>query len=409
MKLMILGASYSQLNAIIRAKSEGITVLASDYMEDSIGKKYADEKALASTFDYDATLEAAKGHQINGIMTTGTDQPVLTVSKVAQAIDLPAFLSVETAYHVTNKKPMKQIFTKHGIPTVDYRIIQYNFEDKELEGLAFPVVIKPLDSQGQRGIYKLNTIKDIRIHFNDVLKYSREKEILVESYYENDEITISGWVKNGKAKVLTVTDRVTFKEEDQIGICLSHEFPSKHLNAYKETIKELTNRIIEVFHINEGPIYFQMFVGKEGIKVNEIACRIGGAYEDEFIPLVTGVDILKMVIDFSLTKTYNSSTLELYDFEQIDRYASIQLFFFREGTINYMTPLEALKTLKGIYNAGYLYNLSDEVMAIENATTRAGYAIITGESQEVLQYNKQLFYSKMKILDTKGNDMVIHS
>jgi len=409
MKLMILGASHAQLNAIIRAKQEGLTVLATDYLENSIGKQYADEQGLASTFDVSETLHIAREKQVDGIMTTGTDQPVLTVNKVAHTLGLPAFLSNETAYRVTNKKAMKQIFTHKNIPTVDYRIIEQDFEDEVLDGLTFPVVIKPLDSQGQRGIFKLYHIDTIREYFNEVLKYSREKEILVESYYPNDEITISGWVKNGQVKLLTVTDRITFDEEDKIGICLAHEFPSKHLEKNKETIEAITHQIVEAFHIKEGPIYFQMFVGSEGIKVNEIACRIGGAYEDEVIPLLTGVDVLKMVIDYSVSKPYDVIALDAYDFNANKKWASIQLFFLKEGKISSMPKIDELKNLEGVYNVNCFYKENDKVKTIHNATARAGYGIITGDSCEVLQKNIKKFYEKLQILDQDGKNMVIHA
>lgn len=409
MKLMILGASHAQLNAIKRAKESGIVVLATDYLEDSIGKKYADEQGLASTFDVTATLDIAKSKQIDGIMTTGTDQPVLTVNRVAHALGLPAFLNNETAYRVTNKRAMKQIFTKKNIPTVDYRLIERDFSNAELSGLAFPVVVKPLDSQGQRGVFKLNTIEEIRLHFDEVLKHSRENEILVESYYKNEEITISGWVKNGQAKLLTVTDRVTFEEDDKIGICLAHEFPSKHLSTYQETIKAITYEIVEAFHIKEGPIYFQMLIGDEGIKVNEVACRIGGAYEDEVIPMLTGIDILKMVIDFSVGNPYDITALEAYDYEMNKKYASVQLFFLKQGRISNIPHIDELKNIDGVYSVGFFYKENDEVKAIRNATARAGYAIITAESQEMLKDKLKMFYEKMQILDSEGQNMVIHA
>ncbi|PKM51959.1 MAG: carboxylate--amine ligase [Firmicutes bacterium HGW-Firmicutes-7] len=406
---MILGASYAQLNAIKRASVSGIKVLATDYSKTSIGKMYADEHAFASTFDVDTTLKVAKDHHINGIMTTGTDQPVLTVSKIAQDLNLPSFLSIHTAYQVTHKKAMKKVFIDHNIPTVDYRVIDRKFSDDELKGLIFPVVVKPLDSQGQRGIYKLSTIEEIRRHFHLVLKHSREQEIMVESYYENNEITISGWVKNGQEKILTVTDRVTFQEEGNLGICLSHEFPSKHLPEYIDEIKAVTHEIVKAFKIKEGPIYFQMFIGEEGLKVNEIACRIGGAYEDEAIPVLTGVDILQMVIDYSIGKEINYTALDQYDMTLNNLYASIQLFFLNEGVINTMTPEDEIKKLEGIASIGYHYKVFEQVRPIENATARAGYAIVIGESQEQLKYNLLQLYDKMQIVDNNNHNMVIHS
>lgn len=413
MILMILGASNAQINAIKRVKAMGLQCLVTDYYKNPIGKQYANFHEIASTFDSKATLEAAKKYKINGIMTVGTDQPVLTVAKVAKALNLPSFLPVETAYKVTNKKAMKQLFSENNIPTVEYRIIHQGFSDKELENLSFPVVVKPLDSQGQRGIYVLSNEDEIRNCFEQVLSFSRGKEILVESYYPSDEITISGWVKDKKAKILTITDRISFKEKDKIGICLSHEFPSKYLKSNKQELENITDSIVKAFNIENGPIYFQMLIGNEGIKVNEIACRIGGAYEDLVIPLLTDVDILKMVIDFSTNNKNNDSIynnlINIYDIEKNNKYSSVQLFFLKEGIISKMTPEDEIKSLKGVYSIGYNYKVGDKISKIQNATARAGYVIVTGSNKGDLSENIINLYRKMQILDENNQNMIIHS
>lgn len=411
MILMILGASNPQINAIKYANNKGILTLVSDYNENPPGKQYANFHEKASTFDDIKTLEIAKRYKINGIMTTGTDQPVLTVAKIANKLNLPSFLTIDTAYKVTNKKAMKQTFSMNNIPTVDYQIIKQDFKDSQLDGLRFPVVVKPLDSQGQRGIFILNTIKEIRTHFNKVLEYSREKEILVETYYPSDEITISGWVNNKNVKILTITDRLRFKEKDKIGICLAHEFPSKYMNLLSE-LEGLTNNIVDAFNIYNGPIYFQLLIGNKGIKVNEIACRIGGAYEDIIIPFLTKVDILEMVIEFSLYNKISDKSIEIlkdYNIRDNNKYSSVQLFFLREGIISYMTPKDEITSLKGLYSIGYNYKVKDKIVKIENATTRAGYAVITGNTKEDLINNVSSFYNKVQILDENKQNMIIHT
>ncbi|GMQ58249.1 ATP-grasp domain-containing protein [Vallitalea sediminicola] len=408
MKLMILGASGAQLNAIKRAKELGNKVVVTDYCTNSPGKLIADECGLASTFDFEETMKVAIDTKIKGIMTTGTDQPVYIVNKVADELGLPKFLSVDTAYAVTNKRVMKEKFLEAGIPTPDYRIIKKDFKDSQLEGLKFPVVVKPFDSQGQRGIFKLNTVEDVRLHFDDVIKHSREESILVESYYKNDEITISGWVRNGQAKVLTITDRVTFDNDKYIGICSSHEFPSKHYKQYKDEFIQLTEKIVDVFKIGEGPIYFQLFVGDEGIKVNEIACRIGGAYEDEFIPLITGVDILKMVIDSSMGQDIDYLPLDDYDIENNKNYLTVQLFFANSGTVESITNRDEINRLEGVYNMNYNYKEKDFIKPIENASVRAGYVIVTGNSNQDIQKKVDNLYKKMLMLDKQGNNLIIN-
>ncbi|NWO06637.1 MAG: ATP-grasp domain-containing protein, partial [Alteromonadaceae bacterium] len=244
MRLLILGGGSCQINSILKAKSKGVEVIVSDYYDDAVGKEYSDFGELVSTFDAKGNIEVAKKYDIDGIMTVGTDQPIYTVARVAEAVKIPSFLDVDTAKAVTNKKIMKKIFVENDIPTTKYRLLEENFCENDLQGLNFPVVMKPLDSQGQRGIYKIHSINGIRDNIRDTLSYSREDKIIVEEYYENDEITVSGWVKDGKTKIILVTDRVTYNDDVHIGVCIAHHFPSKHLKGYYHQIKEITEKLV---------------------------------------------------------------------------------------------------------------------------------------------------------------------
>ncbi|MCT4633892.1 MAG: ATP-grasp domain-containing protein [Firmicutes bacterium] len=405
--MMILGASKAQVNAIKRMKEMGYQVIASDYYEDSIGKKIADHSILASTFSYEETYEKSREFHIDGVMTTGTDQPVLVVSKLAEKMGLPCMISSETALNVTNKKYMKKLLDDNNIPLTDYRLIREDFSDDELEGLKFPLVVKPVDSQGQRGIFLLDSLEDIRKNFKDVIVHSREKEILVEEYYKNDEITVSGWVRDGQVNVLTITDRVIFDDRSKLGVCISHEFPSVHFNEYGEEIIDVTKRICDIFKIDNGPIYFQMFIGSEGLKVNELACRIGGAYEDEVIPYLTGVDILKMLIDYSLGNDIDYSSLESYDIFNNSKCSSTQLFFAVEGKIEEIVDEDIIRNMDYVLNLGFNFSEGFTIPKIVNATQRAGYVIITAESEEKLIENIDLVFDDLYMKNDKNENMII--
>ncbi|KPU45316.1 phosphoribosylamine--glycine ligase [Oxobacter pfennigii] len=407
MKLLILGGGNSQINAIIRAGEKGHTVIVSDYYEDAPGKLICHYKETTSTFDIEGNIKIANKYSIDGVMTIGTDQPVLTAAKVAEALSLPSFIDSSTALAVTNKKVMKKIFKDKGIPQAEYRIIKEEFHNGELFKIKFPVVVKPLDSQGQRGVYKLHSADDIRKNINDVLSYSREKEILVEEYYKHQEITISGWVLNDAVHVLTVTDRITYNNYPHIGICIAHNFPSIQNELHYEEILNLTEKIVKSFNIHNGPIYFQMLCGNDGIKVNEIACRIGGAYEDELIPLLTEVDILDMVLNYSLGIQVDYTSLEKYDVRKNNKCASVQMIFVKPGTVKSITPIEYIKSLAGVSYAKYNVQVGSTIGEIINATQRAGYMIIQGESKEILKMNIDNAFKHLKILDDSGNDMVI--
>ncbi|MDX1359262.1 MAG: ATP-grasp domain-containing protein, partial [Clostridia bacterium] len=313
MKVLVLGGGYCQLNMIKRLKSRGDYIILADYLADNPGKEYVDEHHMISTFDEPAVTQLAMESGAEAVMTMGTDQPVLTAALAGEKCGLPFYVDSKTAETVTNKRVMKKLFSKNGIPTNAYRLVGKNFHDREIIGLRFPAVLKPVDSQGQRGIFKITDLADIRRHIDETLSFSREGKALLEEYYPNDEITVNGWVNEGKAHIVSVVDRVTMEIGNRIGICICHNYPSLHHTHYKEEINGLTQKIIDVFNIKTGPLYFQYFIGEKSLIVNEIAMRIGGAYEDITIPIISGFDILGKVMDYAETGTSNVPEIIKYD------------------------------------------------------------------------------------------------
>lgn len=408
MKLVMLGASKAQLIGIEKAVELGVDVITCDYLEDAIGHGLAIESHYVSTFDLDGVLEVAQESRAHGIMTLGTDQPVLTCAYVAEKLDLFCYHSVELARNVTNKIWMKKLFKQHNIDTVDYVLYEKGINDKELEDFEGPVVIKPVDSQGQRGIFYLNKAIDAKNYYSEVVSFSREKLILVERYYDHEEVTVSGWVENGKPYILSITDRVTFKDKEQIGICLSHEFPSKFVKDYGRELHQLTKKIVEAFNITKGPIYFQFLVGHEGIKVNEIACRIGGAHEATFLPYLTGFDICDTQIKQSLNIKADLSPLFIYDFFTSTKHLSVQLFFSSPCNIHYMPTIENICLLEGVIDAGFHVAIGDEIKLIDNATARAGFVIVEAETKDQLEKRIRALYNRLVIKDVDGINHIIH-
>jgi biotin carboxylase len=407
MRLLILGGGSGQLSAIRKAKEKGHEVIVSDYYEDAPGKKYSDHGETVSTFDIDGNIEVGRKYDIDGVMTTGTDQPVYTAAKVANTLNLSSYLSLQTAKAVTNKREMKNTFQKHNIPTVDFKILNEDFSLAGLDDISFPVVIKPLDSQGQRGVFKLNSPREVRERFSEVLQFSSEEKILLEEYYENKEITVSGWVNNDKLNILTVTDRITYDNPLHIGICTAHIFPSRFLRNRIKEIKEISQKIVHSFNIKNGPIYFQMLVGEKGIKVNEIACRIGGAYEGDFMPHLTGVDIMDLMIDLSLGYDIKCDNLRDYDILENNKWLSVQLFFARSGEIHRMSTIEDITKLPGVMLAGFNFTEGDRIGEIENATERAGYFVVKGRSRTELKERIEEVYNQLKFYDRLGSNLVI--
>jgi biotin carboxylase len=406
---MMLGAGSNQLNAIKRIQEMGYEILVSDYYEDSPGKKLAKNNCLASTFSFEETYEQATKHAISGIMTSGTDQPILTVAKVAKSLKLTMLITEQTALEVTNKRHMKKRFLDFNIPTANYIEFSEQTTDEELDKIKFPAVLKPVDTQGQRGIFFVKDKGEARKKLKKSLSFSREEVALLEEYYENKEVTVTGWVENGEVYIITITDRVTFKEKDKLGVCVSHEFPTVHFDGYNEEFIDITKRVVDAFGIKRGPIYFQYLVGDLGVIVNEIACRIGGAYEDQFIPKICGVDLLKMNVRAIMGDDISDElkALKKYNYLENKNYLSVQLFFAKEGKISKMTSRDKLLSIPYVFDFGVNFKEGDTIEKIENATQRAGFFIVLGNSEEEIRNNIQYVYDKLEIQNVEGENLII--
>ncbi|MBN2879423.1 MAG: ATP-grasp domain-containing protein [Clostridia bacterium] len=406
MRVMVLGGGSNQVELIKKVKQEGDEAILIDYQLDCPGKKYADMHIMISTQDAKNIKRIAQQQKIDAIVTAGADQPVLTAAIVSAELGIGFYADPELAKAVTNKILMKSIFTKNNIPTPKYCLIKKDFSESDISSLNFPLVLKPVDCQGQRGVYKIFSTDEIRLKIASTLSYSMEDVALLEEFYENDEITVNGWLDNGELKIISVVDRITIKQDNHIGICPCHNFPSVYFKKYHDELISLTHEIVSAFNMLNGPVYFQYLLGDEGLKVNEVAMRIGAAYESITIPMIANIDITKMVLDYCKYNKADTSALKDYSMDNNQIYLSTQMFFCDAGTIAYMTPLEDILNLPFVKAAQYGYQTGDTVKRLVNATARAGYFVVEGCDFDDMLMNVDFVFDYFEILDSKGNNLV---
>jgi len=404
-RVVVLGGSNCQLHALQRAKAEDMYTVLVDYTKSPVGAAVADVHEQISTFDWQECVKTAGKYEIQGIMTMGTDQPVYTAAKVSQALHLPATLTPEQAFLVTNKKVMKQRMMKAGIATAPWMIIDESTTAENIAQLRAPYVIKPLDSQGQRGVFKLQTAEEVIEHLQETLSFSRCNEALVEEFYESDEMTVSGYISDGKLFIWTVTDRLLYADPVHIGVCIGHRFPTIHMNHYEE-IKTISEQLVESFGLPEGPFYLQLLIGEDGIRVNELAARIGGAFEDVMIPWVCGFDMLDAVMKNALGRKVDVSQFLGYRCDEAERCVAVQLMFCKSGKIASVTPENELMQLPFVLDCGYNYREGDTIPKMENATARFGHAVITG-SKDTIAANIDKFYEVISARSEDGEEMIL--
>jgi biotin carboxylase len=410
LRLMVLGGGSSQESLLRRCRQLGWEIILVDQNPSAPGRRYADKFVQVSTFDIAGVEEAARHLRPESIVTVGSDQPVLTGAVVSERVGIPAALTPETAAKTTNKRIMKGALRDAGVPTVDYEVVGL----KSSRPLPLPVVVKPLDSQGQRGVSLVTGDGEYGPAVEEALAYSREESVLVEAYYPSTEVTVSGWVSGGEVDVWSMTDRVTVSPSLSLGVCAAHRHPSIHAEEWYETVASASRRIVEAFGITEGPIYFQFLVGEEGVKANEVACRLGGAYEDESLPLVSGVDPIgkQLELCFRLARgegdgaSFGDAPTEAPG-KAAGGYFSVPLLFCREGVIRDYKGEGAVASLPGVANCRFLLPLGTRIFPMRNSTQRVGYAVVYGGTKEAVNTTVERLFDSLAVSDTSGNNLLL--
>jgi carbamoyl-phosphate synthase large subunit len=209
-KLMVLGASRYQVPIIKQAQKMGYAVIAVSVEGYYPGFSVADKSYKIDVRDHEEITKIARNEKISGILTDQTDISVPTVAYVARELDLPG-IEVECALRFTNKYSMRQYCDRIGIPVPQYAQAPSNKEALALtKNFQFPLILKPVDSQGSRGVIQVNTPDELESAFKDVIIHSSVKQVICEESFQGKEIVIEGFMANNEFTNLVIGDRKYF-------------------------------------------------------------------------------------------------------------------------------------------------------------------------------------------------------
>ena len=199
-KILMLGGSLYQTYAIKEAVRLGYEVITCDYLPDNPGHQFAHEYHNVSTTDKEAVLKLAKELHVDGVVAYASDPAAPTAAYVCEKLGLPTspYQSVE----ILSKKDLFRAFLSENGFNVPKAKGYTRYEDAfaEIDEFRLPVMVKPVDSSGSKGINKLTDKSQLKLFVEDALSYSREKRFLIEEFIVKKGYQISGdaFSVNGK-------------------------------------------------------------------------------------------------------------------------------------------------------------------------------------------------------------------
>ena len=312
-KLAIIGASYLQLPIVLKAKQMGVETHCFSWPEGAVCREISDYFYPISVLDKDLILKKCEEINIDGITTIATDMAVPTICYVAEKMNLISN-TYNSSIISTNKSEMRKAFEKGNcsIP----KFIEVSNSIINLEGFKFPLIVKPIDRSGSRGVTKVNFEKDLSVAIEYAITDSFGKKAIVEEYIDGVEVSVETISYKGEHTILAITDKVTTGPPHFVE--LAHHQPSSLSNEIQEKIESETIKCLNALNINFGAGHSEFKITPDGeVFVIEVGARMGGDFiGSHLVELSTGYDFLQGVINISLGK-YEAPILESNNFSGV--------------------------------------------------------------------------------------------
>ncbi|WP_187356192.1 MULTISPECIES: ATP-grasp domain-containing protein [Clostridia] len=381
-KLMILGGARYALPVIEAAHKLGIYVITCDYLPDNIAHKYSDEYCNISIIDKEATLDAAQKLQIDGIMSFACDPGVVTAAYVADKMGLPNVGPYESVCILQNKGKFRKFLTDNNftVPMAkSYKNIDEALKDAGI--FNWPVIVKPTDSAGSKGVTRVDSIDDLKTSIEYALSFSHSDEFIIEDFitqkgYSSDSDSFS---INGELKFVSFDCQRFDKDAENPYTPAAYSWPSSISNKHQDELKSEIQRLIKLLGMKTAVYNIETRESTDGkAYIMEMSPRGGGNRLSECLRYATGVDMITNMVKYSVG-------LPIDEIEQKDYsgyWAEVILHSDKAGIFESLWISDELQ--ENIVETDLWIEKNQKVGGFSAANEAIGTLIMRFESQEML-------------------------
>lgn len=378
----MLGASMQQIPAIKKAKEMGFYVITCDYLPDNPGHQYADESYDVSTTDLDGVLELAQNTHIDGIVAYASDPAAPTTAYVAEKLGLPGN-PYESVQILTQKDLFRTFLKEHGFNAPKAcGFTTYKEAKNQIDNFKFPVMVKPVDSSGSKGVVKIFLKDELEAAVQEALSYSRVKRFIIEEFIEKKGYQVSGdgFSVNGKLVFTSYGNELYSNNGTRDYVALGEFWPSLLTKEQKNKVDNELQKLITVLEMKTGAYNIEVILDKDdNVFILELGPRNGGSYIPQLIQYATGVDLIEYTIKAAVGEDCSGLTMaETHGF-----YSNYMILSNKSGVFNklWFEPEFEKNNLIDVYCT---YKKGDKVTAYQNTSHSLGTIVFRADSLEEL-------------------------
>lgn len=352
----------------------GLYVVGIDPCEDAFCKDDVDAFEVVGGQDFEGTCAVVEKHGIDAIVTAATDKPLVMMARIAEKYGFP-FFSVDTAKWSTDKFQMKQRFLEGGVPCAKGRLVK---SVEETADMVYPVIVKPRDNSGSRGVKLCRTKEELEQSMAEALEYSKLDSVLVEEFIEGPEYSIEGLHYDGKSEVIQFTEKKT--TEFPYNVELGHIQPANINEDNKQKIREIVAKIGKALKFENCPSHTELKINDRGIFVIETSPRLGGDYiTSTLVPLSTGVNLEDELLRISLGEGVNPAPLAI-------QYSGVRFFAFEEGNvIKHVPDVKFVRAWPHVVDFSFNLAEGQVVNRITSSLNRYGHLTLIAGNRESIE------------------------
>ena len=313
-RLLVIGAGEFQLPLVQHAAKTCDVLIAAPVISEAF-LPYASDTLIADVRDFDRIIRFADGSAsgrapVDGVITDGTDIPVLTVARVADRLGL-AGIGVECARLFTNKSLMRARMEELGLPVLPHAAVTSLAEALAFyESIGGDVIVKPTDTQGSRGVQICSSRDDLVCKFDEAARWSSEGVVIVERFATGREFVVEGMALNYEFLNLCIGDTRYFGLSDSFS-ATQRTFPTEADAELRNRVLDLNARIVAGFGLRQGITHSEFIMNGDEVYLIETAARGGGAFiSSDLIPLSCGVHPEEFLVEAALGRLTGLSDVE---------------------------------------------------------------------------------------------------
>ncbi len=382
-KLMLLGGLRYLLPVIEEAHKLGVYVITADYLPSNIAHKYSDEYCNVSIIDKEAVLKAAQALEIDGILSHAVDPGVTAAAYVAEKMGLPFQCTYEAACILQDKSLFRKFLAENGFNCPKAKGYD-NVEDalKDIGYFNWPVIVKPVDSAGSKGVTKVEEKNDLRTAIETALSASISKNFIIEDFLDKVGAQSSAdiFTVDGKLIYPAYSDQLFDKNAANPYTPAIEIWPASMEQKYQDDLTDQLQHLFTLLNVKSGIYNVESRVCSNGkAYIMEVSPRGGGNRIAELQDMATGQNLIKNEIKKALRMPLDNIMEPKYD----GIWCNYILHSSKEGTLVSIDINPDFKR-KHVRDIGLIVNPGDHIEPFTGANTSLGTLFLRFDTREEL-------------------------